>query len=55
VFVNAVVASDVRMSFGGTRASGYVRELPAVGVCQSVNVCTWWLLDEPADWAPVSA
>jgi succinate-semialdehyde dehydrogenase/glutarate-semialdehyde dehydrogenase len=54
VFVNAVVASDVRMPFGGTRASGYGRELAGVGIREFTNIRTWWVHDEPAGAAPAS-
>lgn len=42
VFVNAVVASDVRVPFGGTKQSGYGRELAGEGMYAFMNQRTYW-------------
>ena len=43
LFVNAVVASDARLPFGGTRRSGYGRELSAEGIREFTNVRSVWI------------
>ncbi len=43
LFVNAVVASDPRMPFGGTRSSGYGRELASDGLLEFTNTRTIWV------------
>jgi acyl-CoA reductase-like NAD-dependent aldehyde dehydrogenase len=41
-FINAMVASDARIPFGGTKQSGYGRELADLGMLAFVNTRTYW-------------
>ena len=53
-FVNAIVRSDVRLPFGGTKGSGYGRELAEHGIHEFMNIQTLYVDAAPTGALPAN-